>query len=98
MLADRDANSAALSGETGQTVGVAVGIVKFFKAEKGWGAISSDDLPDGEDAFAHFSSIEMDGYRELDAGELVDFDYDYEPTVQDSFRWIATSVRRRSRD
>lgn len=77
-------------------MGVTVGIVKFFKAEKGWGAISSVDIPDGEDAFAHFSSTEIDGYRELEAGELVGFDY--EPTVQDSFRWIATSVRRRLRD
>lgn len=71
---------------------MAYGIVKFYKDEKGWGAISSAALPDGQDAFAHFSVIEMDGYRSLDAGESVEFDY--EPAVQDSFRWIATSVRR----
>ena len=37
------------------------GTVKFFKEDKGWGAISSPDLPDGFDAWVHFSAIEMDG-------------------------------------
>lgn len=72
---------------------MAEGVVKFYRAEKGWGAISSTELPAGQDAFVHFSVIEMPGYRSLDQGEVVDFDY--QPTVQDSFRFIATHVRRR---
>lgn len=47
----------------------AEGIVKFLKAEKGWGAISSPALPAGQDAFAHFSAVEADGYRALTEGQ-----------------------------
>ena len=67
--------------------------MKFYKADKGWGAISSPDLPEGRDAWVHFSVIEMDGYRTLEAGDLVEFDY--EAAVQDSFRFRATRVRKR---
>jgi CspA family cold shock protein len=69
------------------------GVVKFYRPEKGWGAISSTELPEGQDAFVHFSVIEMPGYRLLEEGEIVDFDY--KPVIQDSFRFLATSVRRR---
>ena len=62
---------------------MAHGTVKFFKPDKGWGAITSPDLPDGFDAWVHFSAIEMDGYRSLNAGDPVEFDY--EPVEQDSF-------------
>ncbi|MGI3783116.1 MAG: cold shock domain-containing protein [Janthinobacterium lividum] len=65
--------------------------MKFYKTEKGWGAITSDAVPEG-DAWVHFSVIEGTGYRELTAGELVDFDF--EPAQQDSFRYVATRVRR----
>jgi cold shock protein len=68
------------------------GIVKFFKPDKGYGAIASPDLPDGLDAWVHFSVIEMDGYRALNAGDEVEFDY--EPAQQDSFRFRATRVRK----
>jgi CspA family cold shock protein len=71
---------------------MAHGTVKFFKPDKGWGAITSPDLPDGFDAWVHFSAIEMDGYRSLNAGDLVEFDY--EPAGQDSFRFVATRVRK----
>jgi len=68
------------------------GTVKFFKPGKGWGAITSPDLPDGFDAWVHFSAIEMEGYRSLNAGDPVEFDY--EPAEQDSFRFVATNVRK----
>jgi cold shock protein len=71
---------------------MARGIVKFFKADKGHGAISSAELPEGLDAWVHFSVIEMDGYRFLTAGDAVEFDY--EPVQQDSFRFRATRVRK----
>ncbi|MGH3420129.1 MAG: cold-shock protein [Streptosporangiaceae bacterium] len=66
--------------------------MKFFKPDKGYGAIASPDLPDGLDAWVHFSIIEMDGYRVLNAGDEVEFDY--EPAQQDSFRFVATRVRK----
>ena len=71
---------------------MARGTVKFFKPDKGWGAITSPDLPDGFDAWVHFSAIEMDGYHSLNAGDPVEFDY--EPAEQDSFRFVANRVRK----
>jgi CspA family cold shock protein len=70
-----------------------VGVVKFYRPEKGWGAISCVELPDGLDAWVHFSVIQQPGYRQLSAGEVVDFEY--EAVVQDSFRYRATRVWRR---
>ncbi len=48
------------------------GTVKWFNNAKGYGFI----LPDsgGEDLFAHYSSIEMEGYKTLKAGQPVSFD------------------------
>ena len=71
---------------------MARGVVKFFRADKGWGAISCEELPPGQDAWVHFSSIEGKGYRALEQGDLVEFDY--EAARQDSFRCVATSARR----
>ena len=48
------------------------GTVKWFNNAKGYGFILSDDT--NEDLFAHYSVIEMDGYRTLRAGQSVQFD------------------------
>ncbi len=48
------------------------GIVKWFNNAKGYGFILPDD--GGSDIFAHYSSIEMEGYKTLKAGQLVAFD------------------------
>ena len=47
------------------------GTVKFFNAEKGYGFISRSD---GDDVFVHFSNIQGEGYRTLDAGQQVEFE------------------------
>ncbi len=51
---------------------MATGTVKWFNNAKGYGFI----LPDngGEDLFAHYSSIMMEGYKTLKAGQSVSFD------------------------
>ena len=49
------------------------GIVKWFNNAKGYGFILPDE-GNGEDVFAHYSSIEMEGYKTLKAGQLVAFD------------------------
>jgi cold shock protein len=51
---------------------MAAGKVKWFNNAKGYGFI----LPEGggEDLFAHYSSIQMDGYKTLKAGQDVTFD------------------------
>ena len=48
------------------------GIVKWFSNAKGYGFILSDE--GNEDIFAHFSAIEMDGYKTLKEGQKVAFD------------------------
>jgi cold shock protein len=51
---------------------MAEGTVKWFDASKGFGFITpSDGSPD---VFAHFSSIEGSGYRELTEGQKVSFE------------------------
>jgi CspA family cold shock protein len=47
------------------------GVVKWFNASKGFGFIQRQS---GEDVFVHFSAIEMDGYKSLNEGQLVEFE------------------------
>jgi len=51
---------------------MAIGTVKWFSNSKGYGFIMSADTD--EDIFAHFSAIEMDGYKTLKQGQPVEFD------------------------
>jgi len=53
------------------------GIVKWFNASKGYGFISPND--GGDDVFAHFSAIEMDGYKTLKEGQKVEFEIQQGP-------------------
>lgn len=48
------------------------GTVKWFNNAKGFGFILPEE--GGEDLFAHYSSIEMEGYKTLKAGQAVTFD------------------------
>jgi len=48
------------------------GKVKWFNNAKGYGFILSDEAQ--EDLFAHYSSIQMEGYKTLKAGQAVVFD------------------------
>lgn len=47
------------------------GYVKWFDAKKGYGFISVEGQ---EDIFVHFSNIEMDGFKKLEMGDLVEFE------------------------
>ncbi|WP_367084974.1 cold shock domain-containing protein [Pseudomonas sp. HOU2] len=59
---------------------MAVGKVKWFNNAKGFGFINTDAREgrdeDGKevDFFAHYSAVEMDGYKTLKAGQIVSFD------------------------
>lgn len=50
----------------------ATGTVKWFNNDKGFGFITPDD--GGEDLFAHFSSIQMPGFKTLKEGQKVAFE------------------------
>ncbi|KAB0494458.1 cold shock domain-containing protein CspD [Pseudomonas moorei] len=48
------------------------GKVKWFNNAKGYGFINEDGK--SEDLFAHYSAIQMDGYKTLKAGQAVVFE------------------------
>ena len=48
------------------------GTVKWFTSSKGFGFIEPTD--GGNDVFAHFSEIEMEGYKTLVEGQEVEYE------------------------
>jgi CspA family cold shock protein len=50
---------------------MAVGVVRSFNDEEGYGFIETDE---GEHVFVHHSSIEMDGFRTISPGAKVLFE------------------------
>lgn len=51
---------------------MALGKVKWFNSEKGFGFITHDE--DGKDIFVHFSAIVADGFKTLEEGQTVEFE------------------------
>lgn len=56
---------------------MATGKVKWFNNQKGYGFICPENSND--EVFAHFSSIVMEGYKSLKAGQDVDFEINQGP-------------------
>jgi cold shock protein len=87
MFSEDEAGQDSKPASTGRLVR---GRVKFYREEKGWGGITSPDLP--ADVWVHFSAIDMPGYRKLAEGDEVELRYRDGP--QDSWQYVATWVRR----
>jgi CspA family cold shock protein len=49
---------------------MAIGTVKWFNAEKGFGFIQQEN---GPDVFVHFRNINSSGFKSLDEGQKVQF-------------------------
>ena len=47
-----------------------IGRVKWFNNDKGYGFI---EYKENEDVFVHYSAIEVEGYKTLSEGQLVEF-------------------------
>lgn len=47
------------------------GTVKWFNKQKGYGFISDET---GKDVFVHYSGIKMEGYKNLEEGQAVEFE------------------------
>ncbi len=56
---------------------MATGTVKWFNNAKGFGFICPDN--GAGDIFAHYSTIQMEGYRTLKAGQSVSFEMEEGP-------------------
>jgi len=63
-----DSSTTPTSGDTQRLTGT----VKWFNDAKGFGFITPDN--GGEDLFAHFSSIQMNGFKTLKEGQKVSFE------------------------
>lgn len=48
-----------------------LGKVKWFNNEKGYGFIEYND---NEDIFFHYSEIQVDGYKTINQGEMVQYE------------------------
>ncbi|MEJ6005276.1 cold-shock protein [Paucibacter sp. AS339] len=62
----------ASTAESRKESGMASGTVKWFNDAKGFGFIEPES--GGADVFAHFSAIQMEGFRTLQQGGRVSFD------------------------
>ena len=68
---------------------MATGTVKWFNDAKGFGFIAPAD--GGADVFAHFSAVQMEGFRTLRQGDLVSFELAQGPKGQ-----LAQNIRSAS--
>lgn len=70
---------------------MAHGTVKWFNNAKGFGFIRPED--GGEDIFAHYSTIQMDGYRTLKAGQNVNYELTAGPKGHHASSIIPTEIK-----
>ena len=52
--------------------GMAMGKIKWFNDQKGFGFIADDQ--GGDDVFVHYSTVQMDGFKSLKEGQAVQYE------------------------
>lgn len=67
------------------------GIVKWFNDSKGFGFIRPES--GDEDIFAHYSTIQMEGFRSLKAGQQVKFEAQVGPKGRHATQIIPADKR-----
>jgi len=67
------------------------GTVRWFNDSKGYGFIT---LPDGREAFLHYSHIKKEGYKTLASGDKVKFDLYEAGTHRGCMEYEAHSVTK----
>ncbi|TQK69950.1 MULTISPECIES: cold-shock protein [unclassified Nocardioides] len=65
------------------------GTVRLWHDEEGWGVFDSPETPGG--CWAHFSAVDVPGFKTLKPGDRVDFDF--EAADQDGFAFLANNAR-----
>lgn len=65
-----------------------MGTVRSWSDDEGWGVLDSDDTPGG--CWAHFSNLDLPGFRRLHPGETVEFSW--LAARQDGYRYRAVKV------
>ncbi len=78
-----DSSTSSVTGDTDKLTGT----VKWFNDAKGFGFITPDN--GGEDLFAHFSSIQMNGFKTLKEGQKVAFEIAQAPKGQQALNITA---------
>ena len=66
------------------------GTVRWFDEQQGWGVLDAPQVPGG--CFVHYSSLQMQGYRQLTAGQSVRFSFEEPGFLQDGYRFRAVDV------
>jgi len=62
------------------------GIVKWFNNHKGYGFIESSEI--GQDVFAHFSQVDMTGFKTLQQGASVMYEL-----IEGPRGWMAQNIK-----
>jgi CspA family cold shock protein len=65
---------------------MAFGIVKWFNNHKGFGFIESSEI--GQDVFAHFSQVDMTGFKTLQQGASVMYEL-----IEGPRGWMAKNIK-----
>lgn len=65
-----------------------LGTVRTWRHDEGWGVLDSEETPTG--CWAHFSVLRMSGYKTLEVGQDVAFEF--EAAEQDGYEFRAVRV------